>query len=155
MSFERGIRFGPDVSSKPSPQVQPCYSWLDALARADIDGMAANMTEDYTQEMNPFDPTYPVLNTKKACTTFWTQLLTNFEMFLMTVYELKETPGQVVMQAKSDARTKGGFKYDNGYTFTFSVAQQPDGSHKLTHTTEFFKAPEQILLLRRSLGEDV
>ncbi|TCD67936.1 hypothetical protein EIP91_011800 [Steccherinum ochraceum] len=153
MAPERALKFSTGVSPKPSPQAQPCYSWLDALAHVDVDGMAANLTDDYVHEMLPRDPTYPVLGDKKACVEFWTWLMPNFGKFIMTVDEVKEKPGEVVFQAASNTETLNGFNYRNRYTITFSVAQQPDGSYRLTHGSELFADTEQVALLRRDLGD--
>ncbi|TCD67942.1 hypothetical protein EIP91_011806 [Steccherinum ochraceum] len=153
MSLKQAVQFSPGVSPKPSAQARPCYDWMDALVHSNVDGLAMTLADGYAHEMLTHDPTYPVLEHKKACIEFWSWLLPNFRKFILTVEEVKETPGEVVIQAASDIETQSGHKYRQGYSLTFSVGQQLDGSYKLTHAKELFKDTDALVLLRRDLGD--
>ncbi|THH30094.1 hypothetical protein EUX98_g4093 [Antrodiella citrinella] len=122
-----------------SAQLQATLAWIEAVSSADFAAMQDAVTEDYTQELLPADSQHPPWPSRAAYLEFYSKLLPNFASFVTTIHEVKECKGLVLMDASSVADTITGFHYEMAYDLTFTVAQQTDGSYKVTSLKEHFR----------------
>ncbi|KAH8086662.1 hypothetical protein BXZ70DRAFT_910293 [Cristinia sonorae] len=121
----------------PSKQLQAVLKWAEGMATANFDILGAVLADDYVHTALPANLSIPVLGSKEHFIKHYQGVLPIFSSFDVSVHEVVEAPGRVVLHAAADAMTKPGFPYINEYILIFHVAEQPDGSFKLTSAKEF------------------
>ncbi|TCD71716.1 hypothetical protein EIP91_005482 [Steccherinum ochraceum] len=124
----------------PSPQLAAVLRWLNAMATGDLAEAKAVHTDDSVLVPGPASLKVPPIEGKKALVEMYSKVLPTMTSFTITIKDVTEAPGKVVVHALGDAKTSYGYHYANEYMYTFHLAAQGDGSFKISKLLEFTDA---------------
>jgi len=127
----------PSLPTSPSPQLAAVLKWIDAVTSANFVELGDAITDDYIHALLPASLGAPLTHGRDATIQVYKDILSALKVFSITIHEVTEVPGKVVIHASGDAKTGSGFHYLNEYMFTFNLTQQADGSFKVAKTQEF------------------
>ncbi|TCD71777.1 hypothetical protein EIP91_003120 [Steccherinum ochraceum] len=126
-----------DVTANPSSQLQAVLQWVEGMSTANFDLLDSVLADDYVHITLPTSLNIPELGSKEQYIQHYRGVLPIFTAFDVAISEVIESPGRVLVHASANATTKVNVPYANEYIIIFSLAEQADGSHKLTAAKEF------------------
>lgn len=113
------------IPAIPSPQLKTVLRWIDAFKNWNLDELVATMSDDYTHYIFPRSLNQPVRRKQEFAAYFQT-LPRLFDSFNVTIEEIIECPGKVLIHASSVGMTTTGAPYANEYNLTFHLKSGDD-----------------------------
>ncbi|TCD71820.1 hypothetical protein EIP91_003163 [Steccherinum ochraceum] len=125
------------LPADPSPQVSAALKWVEGVASANFDLLASAIADDYEHVLQPASLGAPPIHGRDAVVQMYKNILPKLQGYVMTILEIVEGQGKVVVHTIGEADAQFGFHYKNEYLFTFNVVKQADGTHKVNKVQEF------------------
>ncbi|TFK65000.1 hypothetical protein BDN72DRAFT_846132 [Pluteus cervinus] len=122
-----------------SPQRQAVLDWLEGFNKWDADAIAAPMSdESFEHQLLPTSLNRPRRSKQEFVDYIRNDVVFLLRDFKVTVDEIIEEPGKVVVQASSTAQSTTGFPYYNEFMIIFHLQLSAvDGVPRITLIKEF------------------
>ncbi|KAF8589497.1 hypothetical protein K439DRAFT_1253540, partial [Ramaria rubella] len=125
-----------NIPPDPSPELQTALKWIDGFNCWDIDQITSVLSNDYTHHILPKTLGVKSRN-KEEFREYFTGILPMFQDFKVTIHEIVEGAGKLVIHASSTATSTTGYPYANEYNLILHLVSQGEGLPKISMIKEF------------------